>query len=413
MIVAALLMLLPGVFIVIAINHRTHNAWNPATVMFYIWSVLLILATGLGGSWGYYPMDISGIFLVSFFLDIILLVFLVGCNKDITISYEIEKCDTFTLCVFLILLYFFSEVMYFSKLHAYIPLQTLPFKVWEWKVLILSGTFQENSILFIGRNLAIIGTIVSYTFINAESKKRKFFLGAIILIYIVLTFIYPRRDIMINKLVHLLVPFIFKYRNQTKKLVRLILPLGAIFAVAFFYINDSLTFGSGDLKRSIASYSFGVFNSLQKAIDIGYTSNSDLVMGNTFYFVYMILKYIFPQLAPPGIVLETLGNDTSNVYSALIAPVIDSDGSFILLVSITIIYACWIGVCLAAAYNWYLKKQTVAAMCFYSTIFSCVIRSFYNPTFSYSDIVFGIFYSVILILITQTTRTKGDLATKI
>ena len=413
MLVVALLMLLPGLFIVIAINHRTHNAWNPASVMFYIWSVLLLLATSLGSAWGYYPVDISGIFLVSFFLNVILLVFLVGCNKEIAISYEVKKCNTYALCVFLIFLYLFSEVMYFSRLHAYIPLQTLPSNVWKWKMLILSGTFQENSVLFIGRNLPIIGTIISYTFINTESKKRKFFLGTVILLYVVLAFIYPRRDVMINKLVHLLVPFVFKYRNRMKKLAKLILPIAVVFTFVFFYINDKLTFGNGDVKQSIALYSFGAFNSLQKAIDIGYAPNSELLMGNTFYFVYMVLKYIFPQLAPPGIVLETLGNDTSNVYSSLIAPVIDSRGSYILLIAITIIYACWIGFCFVIAYNWYVKKQTVAAMCFYSTIFSCVIRSFYNPTFSYSDIVFGMIYSMILVVITQTKKEKGTLVIKI
>ncbi len=413
LIIIALIMLLPCFFIVIAINQRTHSAWTPASCMFYVWSVLLILATGLGDSWGYYPMNITGIFLVSFFLDIILLVFFLGCSKNIVINYEVERSNTFSLCVFLILLYFFSEILYFLRLNSYIPLQMLPFRIWEWKMLILSGAIQEDSILFIGKNLTIIGTIISYTFINVESKKKKVFLGTVLLIYIVLAFIYPRRDVTINKLVCLLVPFVFKYRNRMKKLIKLFLPIGVVFAVAFFYINNELTFGSGNIKHSIASYSFGAFNSLQKAIDVGYDSNSELPMGNTFYFIYMILKHIFPRLSPPGIVLESLGADTSNVYSALIAPVIDSEGSLILLVAITILYACWIGVCLVTAYNWYLKKQTVASMCFYSTIFSCVVRSFYNPTFSYSDILFGIIYSVILVLITQTIKGKGKLVIKI
>ena len=401
-------MLLPGMLVVMTINRRTHNAWNPASVMFYIWSILLILATWLGGSWGYYPMNVSGIFIVSLFLDIILIVFFVGSNKDVNINYETKKCNTYALCVFLILLYFLSEIMYFSTLHTYIPIQTLPFKVWEWKMLILSGNFNENSFLFIGRNIPLVGTIVSYTFINEKSKKRKFFLGTFIIIYLAMAFINPRRDVMINKLVCLLVPFIFKYRKETKKLAKLVLPIIAVFGIVFFYINDSLTFGTGDFKSSITLYSFGAFNSLQKAIDVGYPSNSNLVMANTFYFVYMVLKYIFPQLSPPGIVLETLGNDTSNVYSALIAPVIDSGGSTAALAFIVFIYACWIGICLVAAYNWYSKKQSVAALCFYSTIFSCVIRSFYNPTFSYSDIVFGMFYSIIIALVTQTTKEKGN-----
>lgn len=413
MIAFSLLMLLPGMFTVIAINRKTHNAWTPASVMFYIWSVLLILATWLGASWGYYPMGISGIFIVSLFLEIILLVFFAGSNKDTTINHQVEKCNIYGLCVFLILLYLFSEIMYFSKLNEYIPIKTLPFRVWNWKMLILSGTFNEKSILFIGRNLTFFGTILSYTFINEKTKKRKFFLGTVLLIYVLMAFVNPRRDVMITKLVYLLVPFLFRYRNETRKLMKLVFPVIAIFTVVFFYINESLSFGDSDIKRTIASYSFGVFNSLQKAIDVGYDSNSNLIMGNTFYFIYMILKYISPQLAPPGIVLEVLGEDTSNVYSALIAPVIDSDGSIVALVFITFIYACWIGICLVFAYNWYSKKQTIASLYFCSTIYSCVIRSFYNPTFSYSDIVFGMFYSLVLFLVTQTKREKRNLVKKI
>ena len=81
MLLVSLVFLLPEFLIVVLINNKTSNKLNPASVMFYIWSILLILATSLGNSWGYYPMKISGILTISLFLFVILIVFYV--NKTI------------------------------------------------------------------------------------------------------------------------------------------------------------------------------------------------------------------------------------------------------------------------------------------------------------------------------------------
>ena len=401
MLIGSLVFLLPEFLIVVLINKKTSNRLNPASVMFYIWSILLILAASLGNSWGYYPMKISGILTISLFLFVILIVFYVACKKDVCVCYELPKESSYTLCLLFVSLYFFSEAMYFIKLNAYIPINELPFQLWKWKNLILAGTFDENSILFIGKWLSFIGTIIAYTFINESKKSRRIILGFIVIVYILMAFFYPRRDVMINKLVCILTPFTFKYRKSLKNLLKIVLPIGIFFVIIFFYINDSLTFGESNIKHAIASYSFGSFNSLQKALDIGYPTNTNLLLGNTFYFLYMILKYVFPSLAPPSIILETLGQDTSNVYTSLIAPVLDANGDVFYMIVAVLLYAIWIGMIMCISYNFYLKKQTIASLCLYSTVFSCVVRSFYNPTFSYSDIVFAVLYSIILSMLTK------------
>ena len=47
MLLVSLVFLLPEFLIVVLINNKTSNKLNPASVMFYIWSSLLILAKSL------------------------------------------------------------------------------------------------------------------------------------------------------------------------------------------------------------------------------------------------------------------------------------------------------------------------------------------------------------------------------
>lgn len=274
--------------------------------------------------------------------------------------------------------------------------------------MVLTGTFSENSILYIGRNLGFIGLILSINFIkNKSSNKilRRMVSIVMLLTYIAITFLNPRRDPMIDKVIYVAVPFIYIYRKETKKLLKIAVPIAFFFAIAFVVIADSMSFGNYNIVEMLGKYTFASFNSLQKALDVGYSSNSELFLSNTFYYIYMVLKYIVPQLAPPAIILDGLGSDTGNIYTSLIAPYIDSGGSILVFTGCVIIYAIYIGAVNGVAIN-LVRKETISGYVFYAAVFACAVRSFYNPTFSYAEVLFGAVYAVILSVALPKMVTK-------
>ena len=92
-------------------------------------------------------------------------------------------------------------------------------------------------------------------------------------------------------------------------------------------------------------------------------------MGNLFYFVYMILKYAFPMLAPPRIILSDLGPETGNVYTSIIAPLIDSNGNTFYFVFLTI-YAAYIGIVIAISMNLIHRRKNLLSYVFYCAVFA-------------------------------------------
>ena len=274
----------------------------------------------------------------------------------------------------------------------------------------LTGSFSESSILYLGRNLSIIGTILSLNLIiNLGQKGKKAISILMALIYLALVFINPRRDPMIDKLAYFLCPLLFVYRNRMSKLIKYIVPLSAVFIFLFIYISDALTFGQRSIMELAGRYTYVPFNSLQKALDEGYPSNTNLIMGNTFYFVYMILKYAFPMLAPPTIILSALGPETGNVYTSIIAPLIDSNGNAFYFAFILTIYAAYIGIVIAISMNLIHRRRNLSSYVFYCAVFACAIRSYFNPTFSYAEVVGGILNAVVVsILFNRILKIKTD-----
>ena len=193
-------------------------------------------------------------------------------------------------------------------------------------------------------------------------------------------------------MIYVIAPFLVLYKNKGK-IFKLILPLSIVFIALFSVLTEQLTFGERTVSDTIGLYTYGSYNSLQKAIDNGYPSNTSLFLGNTFYFVYMILKFISPSLTPPDIVLQSMGRDTKNVYTALIAPLIDANGNMFSFSLIVLLYGIYIGCVLAFFYKSYTKNKTkISSLILYCACYSCAIRSFYNPSFSLSDFVFALAY---------------------
>lgn len=396
------------------LNRKLNDKFHPTAIIVYTWSVLLMLAILLGDAAGMYPINESGILIFSSFL-LLLVIFSYllapkGSARDFQVIDVKKVPDLFLICVILFALCVFSRMLYFRDLSRIVPLNSLFANSWRWKNAVVTGKFDEESLRYFGYNLNATGTLISLCYYQQKAfghRWRKRFTLLMMLAYIALAFINVRRDPMIIKLIYVLCPVVVYNRHNFKKLLRFVVPLAIVFLVLLIEINTQLSFNNLDLNRSLASYSFGAFNSLQKAYDVGYASNTEFPLANTFYFVYMILKYIFPQMTPPGIILENLGPDTTNVYTALIAPLIDSGGSHLMFWIYLLIDALYIAVVNMLAYRWRKKSGSVASFLMYCTVFSCSIRAFYNPVYGYSDLIFGLFYALLIGFILSNQWKRG------
>ena len=392
MIIISALFCLPVLFLAYIVNIRTRYRFNPASLMAYIWMLFLNIAILVGPRSGFYPVDIEVILAVCIFLSIILISFYFAFGKTTLIKEsnenEIDKDQLMRLSAFLLMFCVFSNIAYFAQVNRLIPITTLANNLWAWKNYVLIGKINESGIMYIGRNLALIGAVLSINTYYNKTKTSKLLL----LLYILLAFLNPRRDPIIIKMIYVIAPFLVLYKNKGK-IFKLILPLSIVFIALFSVLTEQLTFGERTVSDTIGLYTYGSYNSLQKAIDNGYPSNTSLFLGNTFYFVYMILKYISPSLTPPDIVLQSMGRDTTNVYTALIAPLIDANGNMFSFSLIVLLYGVYIGCVLAFFYKSYTKNKTkISSLILYCACYSCVIRSFYNPSFSLSDFLFALAY---------------------
>lgn len=404
---------------------RIRFLFSPSSIMVYLWLSLLLCAIVFGNAAGLYGVHLSVVFSVFFFLVIILLISLVlekaslygksNNSKPLFALTKTGKKRLFVISIVFFAAFCFSTFFYFYCLKRYgITLFNVFSNYREWKTLILSGDFNESQILFLGRNIDAFGTIFSINFIMSPKKSHKRKISLLILIiYIALVLIYPRRDVFIAKLIYVGVPFLLICKFRIKKII---VPLGLtsiLLLYLFSFISKSLSWGDFNFLRSLSSYTFGSFNSLQKAIDFGYEKNTDLLMGNTFYFVYMILKYINPSLKPPDIVLQFYsGDDSVNVYTSLIAPFIDSQGNILLFYLFIFAYAFYIGVIISLFFNIYRRLTNIISIIMLSTIYACVLRSFYNPVFSYADVLTSLIICFFLSLAFQETIFTTRLSKK-
>lgn len=391
------------------LNKKVNNPLNPCSIMVYIWLLLLFIAVTYGSKLGYYPVDISVILFTFFFLDLILIITYFGSetiNNNYKFCIDFSEKKIFNISIVLFLFFLFSTFCYFKNLSNYIPLNNLLSNIWLWKDLELSGKLSSNSLLFLGRNLQLIGTILAIGFLNCTGYRKKT-IFVFLIVYLLLTFIDPRRDPIIDKLIYIICPFVLYYKGNIKQILKWVIPLSIIFIITFFILSSSLSFGKENGWSAMGAYTFASFNSLQKAIDTKFTSRSELVLGNTFYFIYMILKFINPILTPPNIVLNFLGgSDTVNIYTSLIAPYLDSNGNLFVFVILIVIYALYIGVVIAISINISYKKRDFSAMIFSSAVYACAIRSFYNPTFSYAEILVSIIYIILMKTIFEKRAKK-------
>ena len=416
LIVLLLFLVVETLFLTHCFNTKARSSLNPLSVMVYIWLILLCLAYFLGEKQGFYKLDFTGILSVIWFLNVITICayMVVRWESDIqTEDNDIELISSkgiYTIALLAFALFAVGNAFYFRDLSRYIPLGSLLSSLWRWKNLVLSGTFSESSILYFGRNLSIVGTILSLNLIvNFRQKRKKLISILMALIYLALVFANPRRDPMIDKLVYFLCPLIFVYRNRASKLIKYIVPLSVIIIFLFIYISEALTFGQRSMVELAGRYTYVPFNSLQKALDEGYPSNTNLIMGNTFYFVYMILKYVFPMLAPPRIILSALGAETGNVYTSIIAPLIDSNGNPVYFVFILTLYAAYIGIVIAVSMNLIHRRKDLSSYVFYCAVFACAIRSYFNPTFSYAEVIGGILNAIVVsLLFNRVLKTRSD-----
>lgn len=196
--------------------------------MIYLWIVLMVMSSIFGEHIGFYPLDVSCVFFAFLFLTVILFTAnVVIVKKDHCIERQtdsiasIDEIVIYKVSVVFFLLYIGSNYFYFKNLGKYIPISNLLGNLWKWKNLVLTGTFSENSILYIGRNLGFIGLILSINFIkNKSSNKilRRMVSIVMLLTYIAITFLNPRRDPMIDKVIYVAVPFIYISQRNKKTL---------------------------------------------------------------------------------------------------------------------------------------------------------------------------------------------------
>ena len=388
------------------LHNKTNNAFSPVSIMSYIWMVMMYAATLLSEWAGLYKFHESGIIVCYLFLFVIVIAAILSAGPR-KLYYEdcaesnIAHSDSMFTCInddllyylslFLFLIFLASTLIYFKELENYgVSIKSFVNSIRQWKTIIVNGTFNEEKAIYIGRNISAIGTLLAINRIICR-KDRRIISNIVLVIYCMIWFVYPRRDILIDKLIYVIVPFLIYYKSNIKRILKLIVPIGICVFVFFSLINSALSWGTVNMKTSLAAYTFGSFNSLQKAIDVGYAENTNLLLGNTFYFVYMVLKYFSSNLTPPPIILEFYGGaDTVNVYTALIAPLIDSKGDFFVFGLYIIIYGAYIGVISSLTNKLYLKNKSMSSVVLYSSVYACTIRSFYNPTFSYAEILVGV-----------------------
>ena len=401
------LAILLGVLILIlvfTVNKFTKDFFNPYAIMCYIWITFIIGANLFDVYVGYYEMRISSIMLCYTFLLIIglsyyVLLKLFDRSKAINYSRDLKDHSTYLnkekilkIANIFFVWFIATNILYWINVFKIISIGEILRNPGYFKYLVLNDIINDNSIIYLGRNFSIIGaTLTLAYFLSNKSKKNLFML----ITYIILALVDIRREPMIIKLTGIMLIILLNSKKKIHKSIKQLLLIGSIFLIVFFTTTTMLN-PDGNMNRIIFSYTVGAFPSLQALID-NPPVLTNLPLAHTFYFVYAFLKFIDPRLTPPSVVLPTISTKSTNVYTALSYVVMDSRGNYLTMYLILIIYGIFVGTIFAVSTYMFNKKITFLSLSIYLTAGTLAIRSFMNPAFSHLDMIFSIFYGVILV----------------
>lgn len=397
-ILLSLFFLILIVFLARIINKEMGDSLNPYSIMTYIWGPFIVCSSVFAEYVNFYEMKFSGVLFSYAFLLII------GINVLLVLKFfksgrtERKACFNFNKSILkktayiMFSLCIFGNILYWYDVNNVVSIGSIITNPWLLKNYVVNKIIDDNSIKYLGRNLALIGTVLTLLYLDTNKKKHLIML----IIYIFLAFLNIRREPLLIKLIYIFVPVFILYRNKVDIILKRTFPFFIGFCFFFFITLDALTFGEADLTRSLYSYTAGAFNSLQAMIDSGYTEKSDLFLNYTFYWIYAFLKFIFPALGTPNIVLDTIGSNTTNIYTALSAVVIDANGDYFSMAMILMIYGIYVGALIGISSVMITRKVNFFTIIFYSAVISCVVRSYINPTFSFLDIHFALLYGFIM-----------------
>ena len=400
----------------ILVNKRSGYILNPVSVIVYLFGTLLLSATIFAKSAGLFEISAKCILIVFIFLFIIEIVFLAAIRyrktKFRTIWLFANSNRLYLISIICFGVFLVSTFVYYYNLNTYIPLTSILTRMWKWKNLVLTNTIDERNIIYIGRNLPLFGMLFSVTFIVNKNKRKT--MALILVVYIALSFLNPRREPIIKNIIYISVPFIIAYKNKIGRLLAFAIPIVIVFAVIFSELSNQLSFGEMSFSQSISLYTIGPFCSLSKALEMGYPRNTNLPYGNMLYFIYSLLKYFSTSLTPPDITLNSLDSNTTNVYTCLIAPLIDSDGFSFLMIFNVCLYALYTGLIISFVVAMYHKHHNVSSLFLLCSCTSSAVRSFFNPTFSYTEFLQGLLIAVLLSFIFEESfifnfSKKGNL----
>jgi hypothetical protein len=308
----------------------------------------------------------------------------------------------------LFIMFILGNLIFWYDVNSLIGINTVIQDAGYFKHIILSGQLQDNAIRYFGRNFTLTGAIITLAY-YVSGQKKKYLL--MLIVFVLLSLINVRREPMILKLSSVLIVFFLVNRGKLSyKTIKQLVIVGLLFLVTFL-ITTSLLNPFGDMGRIMFSYTAGSFSSLQGILIDGYPTNTQLPLGYTLYFVYSILEYLSPNLTPPSIILSTISSRSTNVYTALAYVAIDSGGEVFLLMSLTLLYAIFVGVIYGVSIVLINKKINFFTISVYSTVVSLSIRSFMNPAFSHMDLPFALFYGILLNSVISIRRKENRIKT--
>lgn len=413
LILYTILVTIVSIFFSTIVSKKTKDLFNPYSIMVYIWGVFSFFAVIIGNQFGFYPMNFFGISFVYAFLITIGIMTLIILNigssyvkitdESLCLKYDKSRLSNITDILFVFAL--IGNILYWNDINKLIPLKSIFENPWLLKNAIVNRQI-TNSWKYLGRGFSLTGTFIVITLYS--TKKKKYF--GMLLIYLALAFLNIQKDLILVKLIYIVVPFLLISRTDLKKRIKLLMPLFIIFIIIFNINYKFMTFGNGNFISGLGAYTFGSFHSLQYILDNGYPTNTNLLFGNTFYWVFSILKYINPIFTPPNIIMKFLSSNIVNVYTSLSVIVLDSNGEDFIMIMLMIVYGIYIGFLIGLSCLLINKKNiNIATVGFYTSIISCAVRSYMNPTFSFLEIYLVLFYAFILDFLLKKKVLNGFL----
>ena len=391
------------ILVIVIINRSIKEIFkqtvNIYTILSVIWVVFVSMAILTNRYLGDYPtIGLEAVFMADMFIITVGVIMILiskvetsNKNKKVQPTNILNYKALNTIVHLLFIVFILSNFLYFIRLNELIGLRNIVLNPYLWKSASLSENINENSILYIGRNIPILGSLLLIVFL----KKRKFYTFILVMIYYLVSLTNIRRDPVMIQLIYFILPFIINYGNSVTKIVKVLIPTISLFLVIFITTMDFLTFGSDLTAQTIASYTFGSFNSLQYALKNGYQNFSQIPLNYSFYWVYTITKFLFSNISVPNIILQSVPNG-GNVYTGLINIVIDSKGNLYTLLIVFVIYTFYVSIILYSSMRFLQNKLNLFSIAYYGAVLSASIRFYMNPTFSGTEIFFSLIIGIIL-----------------